>query len=166
MIEPLEPPDSHYLSAAEGWLELGNAAEAAAELRLIGQPSSDHPSVVELDWQIHARARQWDACLELAARLVQLMPDRPVGWMLRSYTLHELKRTLEARDLLLPAISRFPSEAILTYNAACYECRLGNLPAARQWLKRTFALKKGPPFRLEAQTDLDLELLWPEIAEL
>jgi hypothetical protein len=80
--------------------------------------------------------------------------------------LHELKRTAEARDLLLPAVSKFPREATLTYNVACYECRLGNLSVARQWLKRTFALKMGPPFRLEAQSDPDLEILWPEIETL
>ena len=166
MIAPLEPPDCHHLAAAEGWLELGNPLEAAAELRRIGPPWSAHPDVLELDWQIHAHARQWSACLELAGRQIQLAPDEPAGWIHRSYALHELKRTAEARDQLLPAITLFPNEVILTYNLACYECSLGNLPGARQWLKQTFAHKNGLPWRLAAQDDSDLERLWPEIKKL
>jgi predicted Zn-dependent protease len=163
MIAPLEPPDSHHLSAAEGWLELGNPVEAAAELQLIGPPWSAHPSVLEMDWQIHASARQWADCLELAARQIQLLPNLPAGWIHRSYALHELKRTAEARDLLLPAITQFPNEAILTYNLACYECCLGNLDGARQWLKKTFTHKNALPWRIAAHSDSDLERLWPEI---
>ena len=31
-MTPVEPPDSFYLSAAQGWMELGDPAEAQAEL--------------------------------------------------------------------------------------------------------------------------------------
>ena len=166
MTAPLEPPDSHHLSAAEGWLELGNPVEAAAELQRIGPPGSAHPSVLEMDWQIHARARQWEECVELAIRQIEQTPERPAGWVHRSFALHELNRTAQARDLLLPIVDLFPQEAILTYNLACYECRLGNLPAARKWLKKTFRLKNSLPWRMAAQNDADLERLWPEIEDL
>lgn len=166
MVKPLEPPDSHHLAAAEGWLELGNPEEAAAELARVASEQARHPAVLDLDWQIHARLREWEICLELASRLVQLAPELPSGWIHRSYALHELKRTIEARDQLLPAVAQFPEEAILTYNLACYECRLGNLGPARQWLKRTFAINQGIPARQAAQKDPDLQALWPEIETL
>jgi predicted Zn-dependent protease len=166
MTAPLEPPDSHHLSAAEGWLELGNPAEAAAELARISPENAGHPAVLELSWQVHARAREWEACLELASRLVRLHPALPTGWVHRSYTLHELKRTAEARDQLLPAVARFPNEVVMAYNLACYECRLGNLPMARQWLKQTFARPNSQLWRVAAQNDPDLAALRAEIEQL
>jgi Flp pilus assembly protein TadD len=163
---PLEPPDSHHLSAAEGWLELGNAAEAAAELAGIAPVHAGHPAVLELSWQLHARAREWEACLELASRLVRLHPGLAVGWVHRSYTLHELKRTAEARDQLLPALAKFPNEVVLAYNLACYECCLGNLPGAREWLRKTFARPNSELWRVAAQKDPDLAALHAEIERL
>ena len=163
---PLEPPDSHHLSAAEGWLELGNPTEAAAELELVAPEHRTHPSVLELGWQIHARARQWEACLELAARLVRLNPELATGWIHRSYTLHELKRTAEARNQLLPACARFPHEAVIPYNLACYECTLGNLPLARQWLKQAFSRPNSQLWRVAAHNDPDLAPLRAEIEKL
>jgi predicted Zn-dependent protease len=166
MIPALEPPDSHHLVAAEGWLELGNAGEAGAELKHIAPEWAEHPVVLELDWQIHAHVKDWEACLELARRLVRLHPDLPMGWIHRSYALHELKRTLEARDLLSPLVQRFPEEPVMVYNLACYECRLGNWGLARRWLRQTFAMKNSAPWRQAAQSDPDLAPLWREIPQL
>jgi tetratricopeptide (TPR) repeat protein len=165
MIEPLEPPASHHLSAAEGWLELGNPAEAAAELARLDPEWAAHPSVLELNWQINAHAGAWQTCLTLALQLVALHPELPTGYIHRSYALHELQRTAEARDLLLPAVEQFPDEEILPYNLACYECRLGNLPGARQWLGKIFRRKDALTWRRAAQSDPDLASLWPELAQ-
>jgi Flp pilus assembly protein TadD len=162
-IAPLEPPDSHHLSAAEGWLELGDPAEAVAELRCIGPEHAGHPAVLELNWQIHARLGQWEICLELASRLVRRHPGLPTGWVHRSFALHELKRTEEARDQLLPAVAQFPNETVMAYNLACYECRLGNLAMARRWLKHIFARPNSQPWRLVAQQDADLAPLQAEM---
>ena len=166
MIPPLEPPASHHVTAAEGWLELGNPAEAAAELAGVDSEWADHPAVIELEWQIQAHASQWETCLTLAARLVARHPELPAGYIHRSYALHELQRTAEARDQLLPALTLFPEEEILPYNLACYECRLGNLPRARQWLGQLFRRKDALTWRRAAQSDPDLASLWPELADL
>ena len=40
-MKSLGPPDSHHLSAAIGWLELGNVAEAGAELEKIAPSHSN-----------------------------------------------------------------------------------------------------------------------------
>jgi predicted Zn-dependent protease len=163
---PLEPPDSHHLSAAEGWLELGNPAEAIAELTRIAPEQQAHPAVLELNWQILAHTKQWAYCLELAARMVSLHPGLPAGWIHRSYTLHELHRTAEARDQLLPARTRFPNEVVILYNLACYECRLGNLPAARKWLQQAFARPNTQLWRVAAHNDPDLAELRTEVDKL
>ena len=44
----LEPPDTFYLEGAIGWLELGNAAEAKAELGRVSPVGQKHPKALEV----------------------------------------------------------------------------------------------------------------------
>jgi tetratricopeptide (TPR) repeat protein len=164
-MKPLQPPDSHHLEAAQGWLELGNHAEADAELDSIASSLRAHPDVLNVRWGIYAAARKWEAALDSAAALIQLNPEDPLGWVHRSYSLHELKRTAEARDNLLRVVDRFPDDPIMRYNLACYECQLGNLERAKQWLEKAFAIGDAKEMKLAALEDPDLEPLWKEIGK-
>jgi hypothetical protein len=51
MIQPLEAPDSIHLQAAEGWIVLGNYAEANDELEQIAAANRAHPDVLQLRWR-------------------------------------------------------------------------------------------------------------------
>jgi len=139
-MNPLEPPDTLHLQAAQGWLELGNHLEANDELENITPELRAHPAVLAVRWEIYAAAKKWKATLDIAAALIQLDPDDPLGWVHRSYALHELKHTAEARDNLLRVVDKFPASATMRYNLACYECQLGRLEQAKEWLKKAFAL--------------------------
>ena len=70
-VTPLEPPDTHHLSAAIGWLELGNPDEANQDLARISSAMRVHPEVLEARWQIHARASEWEACVSLARQITR-----------------------------------------------------------------------------------------------
>ncbi|MGA2866090.1 MAG: tetratricopeptide repeat protein [Verrucomicrobiota bacterium] len=148
--------DARHLEAAEGWLGLGNPAEAKAELDQVTPAQGGHPAMLELRWQVHAAAGEWEPALAAATALTCLRPKDPKGWVSRSFALHELKRTLEARDNLLPVINQFPKHALMRYNLACYESQLGNLPQARQWLAKAFALPGGARLKATAPNDPDL----------
>lgn len=137
----LEYPDRHYLQAAAGWLELGNPDEAAAELRQISSRVAEHPDVLELHWRLHAARHDWSEALDVARAVTRVDPDRPSGWIHQSYSLHELKRTDEARAVLEPIADRFPHEFVIPYNLACYGCALGQLPFAKEWLQRALRIK-------------------------
>ncbi len=163
MTAPLEPPDSLHLLAAQGWLELGNPTDANAELEQITPELRSHPEVLEVRWEVHAAAKEWEAALEIAAALLQLAPDEAIGWVHRSYALHELKRTAEARDNLLRVVDKFPLSATMRYNLACYECQLGRLEQAKQRLEKAFALGDVQKMKLAALGDPDLEPLWNDI---
>lgn len=165
-MKSISPPNSFYISAAEGWLMLGNPVEAAAELEKITPDVRAKPEVLQLQWQIFARQKQWVACLETASVLIKMAPKRPFGWIHRSYSLHELKRTQEAYDNLLPAVIKFPRVATIAYNLACYSCQLGNLQEAWRWLEK--AMKINPPKQIQAMAleDADLQPLWSKIREL
>jgi hypothetical protein len=94
----IEPPDSHYLQAACGWLGLGDDQEAEAELERIRPPWRHHPDVLQVRWQIHARRKEWDPCFNLAKSLTQITPERRFGWVHLAFSLHRLNRTEEARE--------------------------------------------------------------------
>jgi hypothetical protein len=92
----LEFNDQRHLEAAEGWIEFGNQIEANEELENITPENRSHPAVLEVRWQIYAKAKKGDAALEIASALIQLVPKLPLGWAHRSYSLHELKRNRSA----------------------------------------------------------------------
>jgi tetratricopeptide (TPR) repeat protein len=166
-VKQLEPPDSHHLNAAQGWLELGNGIEANAELENIAPALRTHPLVLEMRWQIYAKAEKWEACVEIGEAMVKAAFDLPEGWIHRSFALHELKRTQEAADKLEAAADLFPSVWTIQYNLACYACQLGKQDEAREWLRDAFDLapdKKA--LKLSALDDPDLEPLWLEIGEI
>ena len=129
----LEPPDSHFLSAAEGWLMLNAPAEALAECRSISEANSQKSCVLEVLWQAHCQLKQWERCLEIVLQLCQRNPKNHFAIIHRSFSLHELKRTQEAFDLLLPALQLFPEESLIPYNLACYSCQLGQMTDAMSW---------------------------------
>ena len=83
-MNPLEPPDSQHLEAAQGWLDLGNHIEANEELEQISPLNRAHPAVLRLRWRIDAKAGKWDACLDIATALTRMAPDRRFGWLQRA----------------------------------------------------------------------------------
>ena len=162
----LSPSDQRHLEAAQGWFELGNHLEANEELEQIAAECRADPAVLEVRWQIYARAEKWEGALDIASALVQADPDDPLGWVHRSYALHELKRTAEARDNLLRVVDKFPISATMRYNLACYECQLGRLKEAKEWLAKAFELGDATKMKLAALEDPDLQPLWEKIGEI
>ena len=165
-MRELTPPDSHHLNAATGWCELGNVAEARTELKRISAANRDHPRVLEEEWRICAAEKHWLPALEVARRLIEVAPDNPSGWIHQSYSLHELKRTREAFDLLLPVVEKFPGVSTIPYNLACYACRLGDLEGARSWLTEAVRIRGKADIKRTALEDPDLQPMWEEIKKL
>ena len=167
-MAPLQPPDTHQLAAAIGWLELGNVAEAEAELERISPSQHNHPDVLEVRWLICVERKQWPAGLQIAQALVRGAPKRCSGWLHRAYALRRVPGgTLQrAWKALLPAFDKFPREPIIAYNLACYACQLQQLEAARTWIKRALILGGQHRIQAMALSDPDLEPLWDEIRAL
>ena len=164
-MQTLEPPDAHHLSFAIGWMELGNAHEAHAELEKLTPAVGNHPDVLEVRWAICATERNWTSALHIAETLVETEPARASGWLHRAYA---LRRTPDgglsaAWDALLPAVKRFPSESTIPYNLACYACQLGQLDEARAWLIRARSIGDKAHIKRLALADDDLKALWPEV---
>jgi tetratricopeptide (TPR) repeat protein len=164
--KPLEPPDNIHLNAAEGWLELGNQVEAFEELEQISPQLRVHPDVLEIRWQIYAKEKKWDACVDIAQAITKLDPSRLFGWIHLSFALHEQEKTQKAWDNLAGVAQKFPDEHLIPYNLACYACQLGSLKEAWQWLEKAFALGDSKRLKLMALDDPDLEPMWKEIGKI
>lgn len=155
-MEELGFPDRHFVLAADGWVDLGQAGEAARELARVSRAGRRHPDTLETQWRVLARLDRWPEALVIAREVVTAAPERASGWIHRSYTLHELKRTAEAMENLLPAAVRFPDEPIIPYNLACYACQLGDVPNAKHWLRQAANLRGRDAIRQMARSDSDL----------
>jgi tetratricopeptide (TPR) repeat protein len=160
----LEGPDKYHLEAADGWLELGNHTEADAELDKLSFELHNHPGVLTMRWHVCAAAERWEVCVDIAERIVELAPDRPEGWVHRSFACHVLKRTQEAYDLLLPAAINFPKEWMIPYNLACYAAQLGRLNECAKWFNQAVRID-AEKTRRAAMGDLDLKPLWDSMAK-
>ena len=165
MMQPLEAPDTHLVSAAIGWLGLGNVAEAKAELAGISPSQRNHPDVLEVQWLICAEQSKWDEALRIARALMASAPDRSSGWLHQAYALRRVPEggVKQAWHALLPAFDKFPKEAVISYNLSCYACQMKQLEAARVWFKRASFLGGKEKFKRMALEDPDLEPLWEEI---
>ena len=167
-MHKLEPPDTHYVRAALGWLELGNPAEAKAELAQVSPAQQDHPDVLELRWSISAHEERWVEGLQAARALLRCTPERSSGWLHQAYALRRVPDggLEKAWVALLPAFQKFPKEAIIPFNLCCYACQMRQLDAARAWLHRAVRIGGKETIKRMALNDPDLEPLWAEIRQL
>src|SRR5262245_58936595 len=139
-FKSLEDPDCLHLRAAQGWLELGDFLEADKELDKITPELRAHPDVLLVRCEIHSKRAEWENVLTIAETLVQNVPRKARGWIHRSFALHEMKRTQEAFDKLLPAADRFLKVWTIPYNLACYCAQLGRLDECEQWFRRAMLI--------------------------
>ncbi len=167
-MRSLEPPDLHCLSAAVGWLELGNLAEAKAELARLSAAAQNHPHALEVRWLICAEGQCWEEALQVARAALQRAPKRASSWLHQAYALRRVPGggLQQAFEALLPAFDKFPKESAIPFNLACYACQMRQLDTARLWLKRALALGDKERIKQQALADADLEPLWAEIREL
>jgi tetratricopeptide (TPR) repeat protein len=162
-MKTLSHEDSFYIQAATGWLELGNHREASEELRRVAPSSWSHPNFLEALWQISAKQKKWQECFEIAQDIMRISPGWANGWIHRASALHELKRTQEAVEILLPAVELFPENPTIPYNLASYETWLGDYKAACFWLTRAFSLDDPKTIKLRALDDPNFARLWRDV---
>jgi len=93
--------------------------------------------------------------------MCRVHPDESSGYIHGAFCLHELGRTLEAKQTLLDGPAGLLDEPVYYYNLACYETVLGNLQQAKVYLRASFRLDKS--FRELAKCDPDLQRIRDEL---
>jgi len=167
-MKPLPLEDQRLLEAAEGWLGLGDHLAANEELDNITPQLRAHPAVLEVRYQVYAKAKNWNGAAEIAGTLVKLLPQSLAAWINWAYATR--RKTWggipEAKKILLEAEPKFPKACLIRYNLACYDCQLGNLKEAEVWLEKAIDLAGKSDIRLRALKDPNLEALWSRIGEI
>jgi tetratricopeptide (TPR) repeat protein len=122
----------------------------------ISEPFRNHPDALEIRWSIRAKSGDWTGALQTAQTLMASAPKRSFGWIHAAFSLHELGRTPEAYELLLPTTARFPGEWVIRYNLACYSCQMGKMDEAMEWFEKARVI--GDPAQLAAMALEDPDL--------
>jgi predicted Zn-dependent protease len=145
------------LRIAEGYAELGMHQEALAELDKLSSRVEDYPAILRMRVAIVLQLREWATALRLSRRLCELLPNESYGFIHAAFCLHELGRTLEAKEMLLNGPASLLDQPVYYYNLGCYEAVLGNLEQAKAYLRASFRLNKA--FQDIAKNDADLTAL-------
>jgi tetratricopeptide (TPR) repeat protein len=143
------------LLAAQGYIELEMPDEALRELDVLSPEDQAREEVQQMRLFVFMRARRWDDALDVCARLRRERPDCTTGYIHGAFCLHEIGRTLEAKQLLLTGPACLLREPTYHYNLGCYDAVLGNLDEASHHLETSFQLDKK--FRELAKYDPDLK---------
>ncbi len=72
--------DEHHLRAAEGWLDLDHAVEAAEELESISPEAKAHPAVPLLRCRLYLDVHKPEHAHVIATTLTEKMPEVPDVW--------------------------------------------------------------------------------------
>ncbi len=162
----LSKEDAAHLSAAEGWLDLGNWREANEELERIAPEHRVHPNVLETRCRVAEMAKAGEMVLTVSQVLTEQLPKRLPGWLHRTGALHKLGKTHEAYHLLVEVVEVFPDNQSIRYEIACYAAQRGLIAEAVEWLKIVFATDTDGEFRKNALDEPALEEVWKKIGEL
>lgn len=161
--------DQRHLTAAEGWLELGDHLAAFDELEDIEPLHRAHPDVLKLRWRIYSKAEKWGNAFTIAEGLTRLVPDDAEVFLWRSQSARLMKDggVLHAFELLQDAVKEFPDEPSIPFTLAGYCCQLGRLPQAQSWLHIAFeiAQRNGTQqhWKQKALDEADLQRLRDEV---
>ena len=132
--------------------------EANEQLENIDPFSRVAPEVLALRVDIYCSLQKWELMREVSERLYECQPEN-LQWLISyAYASRRAESVDAARNILINSLPKFPSEAIIYYNLACYDCQLGQIESAKQYLKQAFRI--DPNWRLQALEDEDLKPLW------
>ncbi len=154
-------PFERHLSAAAGYLELGMAIDAGAELDEIDAARRTDWPVLALRLAVYQETKDWVPMLLTSERLTAMQPEQSQWPLSLAYATRRCRSLEAAREILLGALDRHPEESTIRYNLACYEAQLGNLAAARAYLAR--AIEMNAAHRPMALGDPDLSSLHGEL---
>jgi hypothetical protein len=152
---------SRRLTVAEGYIELGMFLDANAELEDMDPEQRDRSDVLALRAKIYSGLKNWEL-MRTVVRILALRDPDNIHWSVQwAYATRRAQSVEAALLILLEAVERIPTAAILHYNLACYECLVGDVAVAKARLKH--AIKLDPRYREKALEDEDLRAVWDSL---
>jgi tetratricopeptide (TPR) repeat protein len=158
---PIEPPNKQVFEAACGYAELGMFHEANEQLDKIDPFLRAVPEVLAVRLAIYRGLEKWELMQEISKRLRQFEPEN-IQWTISlAYATRRAYSIDIATEILLNAEAKFPKEAAIPYNLACYYCQLKEIEKAKRYLEKAFEIDLN--WRLAALEDEDLQSLWNDL---
>ena len=150
-----------HIEKADGYMDLKMWDRARSEIERVPEAHQMHPVYQQTLLRLAMEEEDWGPAAGLARMLTEKEPDQPVHWVQLAYATRRAYGIQEAKSVLLQAIEKFLEVGVISFNLACYECQLGHLSEALQYLEQAVGLE--PASRALALEDEDLEPLWPEL---
>ncbi len=161
---PSLPEEVAYrLQRCEGFLDIKIPARARAEWEQVPAEWQNHPLAQAQLLSLLTAERNWPRAREVAVRFLARSPEIAAAWIQLAYTTRRAESLAAAERILVQARAKFPNEAVIPYNLACYACQAGHLDQARTLLQEAHQLDHHT--LAYAAQDEDLRPLWPELPE-
>jgi predicted Zn-dependent protease len=145
------------LAHARGYLGLGMAADAAAELDQIPADAARETEVLALRAAVLQEQAKWPPLTEVARALVLRQPKEAGWWITWAYATRRSCSLAAAEAILLEGERTHPLEPAIQFNLGCYACLRGDIIEARRRVDQAISLDNL--FREAAATDPDLAQL-------
>ncbi len=158
----LSQRDLNIVRAVDGWLRLGDAAEAERELTGLPAESVDEPPVLQARWRLACLKEQWEKCESIARRLTALEPGARFGWLHLADAYLRMGQPERAFLTLREVLERFDPNPTLPFHMARYASAMGDAEEGFRWFRVAMRLaeKMADPQALLRRARAD-ELLAP-----
>jgi len=161
-------PDEHrdlskHLEAAIGYLGLGMAEDAWNELESIDAKHRTLLDVLKIRLEVCRAMAKWHLMAEIAGHLHRAEPEDPSHPIDLAHAIRRIHGEKEAVAVLENVRHRFPQEALLPYNLACYRAVTGNIAEAKLLLAEAFSMDAS--LRITSLDDPDLVGVWDSFQE-
>ena len=135
--------------------------EADTELDKIDPFNRAAREVLAVRIAIYQGLRKWELMREVAKRLAEFQPNDSQWVISLAYATRRADSIKAAKEILLNVEPKFPKNAVIKYNLACYFCQTGDIKTAKNYLKRAFEIDLS--WRTAALDDEDLKPLWESL---
>jgi Flp pilus assembly protein TadD len=145
---------------ATGFLELGLAEEALAELDELPAGLKEKSLILHLRVDAYFRMKRWAEAVEICVPKLETEPTDAAWWIQAGYALRRSATLARAEEILRKALEYHPKQPLIHYNLACYACVEGREEEARERLVE--AAKEDIDLYLKmAKDDPDLARIRP-----
>lgn len=163
MNTPPSSPDefqslTRHLEAAQGYLGLNMPLDAWNELEEIEPALRATREVMAMRVEVCRALGKWEMMAEVCRFLAKNEPNEADHALNLAYAVRRHESVEAATVILEAARARFPQEALIAYNLACYRAVTGRIDEAKKLLAEAFTLDAS--LRLTAIDDPDLEGVW------
>jgi tetratricopeptide (TPR) repeat protein len=145
------------VTAASGFAELGLYQEAVEELVDLPDSTKDDIPVLAAWLQIYQSWGKWAEGAAVAERLIEKDPDEADWYLALGFAVRRAQSLAAAEVILSAALQKFPQNATIHFNLACYYAQLGDVTRAQSYLQK--AIEIDDSFRVAARSDPDLKPL-------